>query len=74
MDGIVLQEGQTKRGVFLPVVWEQLPDPKKFLSHLKRKASLPEDYWSDSLQAWRYVTEGVSSKDLPEDQPLWELD
>ncbi|MBT3990613.1 MAG: AmmeMemoRadiSam system protein B [Rhodospirillaceae bacterium] len=74
VDGIVLQEGQTKRGVFLPVVWEQLPDPKKFLSHLKRKASLPEDYWSDSLQAWRYVTEGVSSKDLPEDQPLWELD
>jgi MEMO1 family protein len=71
VDGIVLQEGQ-KRGVFLPVVWDQLPDPQKFLSHLKRKAGLPEDYWSDTLQAWRYVTEGVSSIDLPADQPLWD--
>jgi hypothetical protein len=82
IDGIVLQEGPKNsaqnsaqnRGVFLPVVWEQLPEPKKFLSHLKRKASLPEDYWSDTIKAWRYVTEGVSSKDLPTDQPLWRND
>ncbi len=72
IDGIVLVEGQN-RGVFLPVVWEQLPDPKNFLSHLKRKAGLPEDYWSDTIQAWRYVTESVSSKDLPVDAPLWNL-
>ncbi len=76
IDGIVLQEGDGKniqnRGVFLPVVWEQLPEPKTFLNHLKRKAHLPEDYWSNTILAWRYVTEGVSSKDLPADQPLWQ--
>ncbi len=70
IDGIVLQEGK-KRGVFLPVVWKQLPEPKKFLSHLKRKAGLKEDYWSDTIQAWRYVTEGIYSSDLPADAPLW---
>ena len=73
IDGIVLQEGK-RRGVFLPVVWEQLPEPEKFLSHLKRKAGLAEDYWSDTIQAWRYVTEGVYSKDLPPEAPLWQLD
>jgi hypothetical protein len=73
IDGIVLQEGK-KRGVFLPVVWEQLPGPEKFLAHLKRKAGLKENYWSNSIQAWRYVTEGVSSKDLPADSPLWNSD
>ena len=73
IDGIVLQEGK-RRGVFLPVVWEQLPEPEKFLSHLKRKAGLEEDYWSDTIQAWRYVTEGVYSEDLPPEAPLWQLD
>jgi MEMO1 family protein len=73
IDGIVLQEGQ-QRGVFLPVVWEQLPEPEKFLSHLKRKAGLKEDYWSETMQAWRYVTEGIYSTDLPPDAPLWQQD
>ncbi len=73
IDGIVLQEGK-QRGVFLPVVWEQLPEPEKFLSHLKRKAGLKEDYWSETIQAWRYVTEGISSTDLPSDAPLWQQD
>ncbi len=72
IDGIVLQEGK-RCGIFLPVVWEQLPEPEKFLSHLKRKAGLAEDYWSDTIQAWRYVTEGVYSKDLPPEVPLWQL-
>ena len=72
VDGIVLVEGK-KRGVFLPVVWESLPEPQKFLNHLKRKAGLPEDYWSDTLQAFRYATRGVSSEDLPEGTNLWQL-
>ncbi|MCU7811948.1 MAG: AMMECR1 domain-containing protein, partial [Candidatus Thiodiazotropha sp. (ex Notomyrtea botanica)] len=45
------------RGTFLPSVWEQLPEPKSFLQHLKRKAGLPEDYWSEQLQVFRYETE-----------------
>lgn len=71
VDGVVLQEGK-QRGVFLPVVWEQVPEPATFLKHLKRKAGLAEDYWSDSLRAWRYVTETVSSESLPDPRAVWQ--
>ena len=70
VDGVVLQDGK-KRGVFLPVVWESLPEPRKFFNNLKRKAGYPEDHWSPTIKAWRYVTESVYSKDLPTDAPLW---
>jgi len=56
IDGIILQDGY-HRGTFLPSVWEDLPNPADFLSHLKLKAGLPMNYWSDTLQAWRYTTE-----------------
>lgn len=56
IDGLILQEGY-RRGTFLPSVWEQLPDPAQFLRHLKQKAGLPADYWSDTLQIFRYGTE-----------------
>jgi AmmeMemoRadiSam system protein A len=69
-DGLVLQDG-SKRGVFLPVVWESIPDPKQFLAQLKRKAGLPETHWSDTVQLWRYVTEEVRSENLPADIRLW---
>ncbi len=58
-DGLILAEGP-HRGTFLPSVWEQLPDPRDFLRHLKRKAGLPDDYWSDSLKVYRYETESFS--------------
>jgi AmmeMemoRadiSam system protein B/AmmeMemoRadiSam system protein A len=70
LDGVVLQD-QGKRGVFLPVVWDQLPEAQKFFTHLKRKAGLAEDHWSDSVQAWRYVTEGVSSDALDDAEEFW---
>ncbi|MCQ8116445.1 AmmeMemoRadiSam system protein A [Methylomonas rosea] len=56
MDGIILQEG-SRRGTFLPSVWEDLPNPKQFLQHLKQKAGLPAAYWSDTIRAYRYTTE-----------------
>jgi len=59
IDGLILQEGY-RRGTFLPSVWEQLPDPQQFLSHLKQKAGLPPDYWSDSVKISRYKTEMFS--------------
>ena len=60
-DGLILSEGE-KRGVFLPVVWEQISSPRDFVRRLKNKAGLPLDYWSDSLQVWRYTTETFSAK------------
>lgn len=57
-DGLILQEG-TYRGTFLPSVWETVPRPKDFLAHLKIKAGLPADYWSDTICVLRYTTQCV---------------
>jgi len=70
LDGIVLQEGHN-RGVFLPAVWEAFPEADEFLWHLIRKASLPEGYWSESIRAWRFRTESVSSTELPNPGAIW---
>lgn len=56
IDGLILAEGP-RRGTFLPSVWEQLPDPDQFLRHLKQKAGLPGNYWSDTLTVSRYRTQ-----------------
>jgi AmmeMemoRadiSam system protein A len=56
IDGLILSDGHA-RGTFLPSVWESLPDPRDFLSHLKRKAGLPADHWSDRVRVARYTTE-----------------
>lgn len=60
-DGLILEEGR-QRGTFLPSVWEQLPAPELFLQHLKQKAGLPPDYWSDTLKVSRYTTESFGRK------------
>lgn len=56
IDGLVLEDG-LNRGTFLPAVWESLPDKTSFLRHLKQKAGLPPDYWSDTIRVSRYTTE-----------------
>ena len=56
IDGLILQDDGQK-GTFLPSVWETLPDKKQFLRHLKNKAGLPVDYWSETLKVYRYTTE-----------------
>ena len=58
IDGLILVEGH-QRGTFLPSVWEQLPEPKQFLRHLKQKAGLAPDYWSDTIKVYRYQTESI---------------
>ena len=56
IDGLVLKD-KNRQGTFLPSVWEQLPEPEAFLQHLKNKAGLPSDYWSNTLQVSRYTVE-----------------
>lgn len=58
VDGLIFQAGG-RRSTFLPAVWESLGDPVDFLRHLKYKAGLPPDYWSDDVRVWRYTTESV---------------
>ena len=55
IDGLILIEGP-RRGTLLPSVWESLDDPRTFFEHLKQKAGLPADYWSDTLRVERYTT------------------
>lgn len=70
VDGLVIADGG-KRALFLPAVWEQLPDRRAFLMHLKRKAGMAGNHWSSTFQARRFVAEEAQSADLPADRPLW---
>jgi AMMECR1 domain-containing protein len=53
VDGIVLAYGN-HRGTFLPQVWDSLPEPRRFLGELKRKAGLSAEFWSDDVRLFRY--------------------
>ncbi|MBI5884246.1 MAG: AmmeMemoRadiSam system protein B [Elusimicrobia bacterium] len=45
--GVVVSQG-TRRGLFLPQVWAQLPDKEQFLGEVcEQKAGLPRDCWKD---------------------------
>ncbi len=54
LDGLVF-ECQRWRSTFLPQVWEQLPKPAEFMAHLKQKAGLPANFWSDDVRLYRYT-------------------
>jgi AmmeMemoRadiSam system protein A len=58
-DGLILRAGAA-RGTFLPSVWESLPEPRDFLRHLKIKAGLRPDFWSEEVEILRYRTESFS--------------
>ena len=58
-DGLVLREGAC-RATYLPSVWEQLPDPQRFVRELKRKAGLAADHWSPRIECYRYAVEELS--------------
>ncbi len=62
-DGLILQDGPN-RGTFLPSVWESLPNPVDFLIHLKRKAGLAANHWSDRVEVYRYHTESFGDSEL----------
>jgi len=61
VDGVILEardpQGQTRRGLFLPHVWHELPDPRQFMRHLKAKAGLSPEGWPTGARLWRYRTE-----------------
>lgn len=61
-DGLILRDG-AKRGVFLPMVWDSLPDPADFLSALKVKAGLPKDHWGDTMELHRFCAESFAEPD-----------
>ncbi|MBF0264225.1 MAG: AmmeMemoRadiSam system protein A [Gammaproteobacteria bacterium] len=58
IDGLILEDNG-QRGTFLPSVWEQLPDAVSFLKHLKQKAGLPINHWSNNIKVSRYTVESI---------------
>jgi AmmeMemoRadiSam system protein A len=54
LDGVTLEYG-SHRATHLPHAWENLPDPRVFLTHLKNQARLPEDFWSDDIKLSRFT-------------------
>lgn len=54
VDGLILS-WRGRRGTFLPQVWEQLPDPERFLNQLKVKAGLRPGWWDDRAEVARYT-------------------
>lgn len=55
VDGIVIRDGD-RQGLFLPSVWEQLPDKKSFLNNLKLKAGMSPSFWSNDIKVYRFRT------------------
>lgn len=53
-DGLILEDGG-RRGLFLPQVWDSLPDPVEFLRYLKQKAGLPGGPLGPGVRAQRFV-------------------
>lgn len=57
--GIILAERE-RRAVYLPVVWEQLPERDIFLNSLKEKAGLPPNYFSRTLEAYKFSATSIT--------------
>lgn len=57
IDGVILRDGP-QRATFLPQVWQKLPDPYEFLSHLCLKMGAPANLWQrKKLQVFTYQVE-----------------
>ena len=70
VDGLII-EANGRRALFLPQVWETLPQPQAFLAQLKLKAGLSRDHWSTDFKAWRFTSESVASEMLAPPEALW---
>jgi AmmeMemoRadiSam system protein B/AmmeMemoRadiSam system protein A len=58
IDGLIIRDGE-QRAVFLPQVWDELREPGVFLAHLKHKAGMTPDHWSDDFTAWRFTSTSI---------------
>lgn len=61
IDGIIIKD-PPRQAVYLPSVWEQLPEKTTFLNSLKIKAGMPPKHFSDTFEAFRFTTEYIKSE------------
>jgi AmmeMemoRadiSam system protein A len=55
IDGLVISD-HGRGALFLPIVWNEIRDPRHFLLYLKRKAGLSDDHFSPGFTARRFRT------------------
>lgn len=60
VDGIIIKDG-INQSVYLPSVWEQLPEKDLFLNSLKIKAGLNPNHFSPTFEAYKFTTEYIKS-------------
>jgi AmmeMemoRadiSam system protein A len=61
-DGLILEYGHYS-GLFLPQVWEQIPDKKQFLDHLCMKAGLEPGMWKlNGVKIYRFHVQVFEEK------------
>ncbi|MGO0306016.1 AmmeMemoRadiSam system protein A [Endozoicomonas acroporae] len=53
IDGLLIRNPQYS-ATFLPQVWQQLPNARQFLAHLKSKAGMTPGLWPDDMECFRY--------------------
>jgi len=54
-EGLIIKD-IGRQSVYLPDVWDQLPEKTEFLKSLKQKAGLSPDWFSDTFEAYRFTT------------------
>jgi uncharacterized protein len=70
VDGVILRDGM-RRATFLPQVWEQLPSPQEFLSHLCQKMGSSSSLWRQKvLRVSIYQVEEFSEEHFLPGNPL----
>jgi AmmeMemoRadiSam system protein A len=69
VDGLLLGTRHS-RAVFLPSVWEQLPDRSDFVDHLLRKAGLSGGSWPEGVRAWCFTATKLLRRKEADPPPL----
>lgn len=62
-DGLIISQGE-HRALFLPTVWQGLPDPAVFLAQLKKKAGIEPDQATPGLTAARFTASMMAYSEL----------
>lgn len=60
--GIIIMD-RGKRALYLPEVWEQLPEKDVFFNSLKEKAGLESNYFSKTLEVYKFETVAIFDED-----------
>lgn len=68
-DGLIIRQGALK-AVFLPQVWQQLPEPDQFLKHLKLKGGWSEASPTEQMECAKFQVQefGASWQEIKEQQ------